>query len=380
MERIYLSPPHLNGREIEYLREAVDTNWVAPAGPHLAAFEEELCQEIGGGFGAALSSGTAALHLALRQLGVGPGDVVLCSDLTFSGSVNPVLYEKAIPVFVDSLPGGCNVDSRALRRALEKNAKRVKAAIIVDLYGQSAAWDEILPLCEEYGVPVIEDAAEALGARYHGKSCGLFGEIGVFSFNGNKIITTSGGGMAIAKTRERAHKITFWANQAKEAAPYYLHRELGFNYRMSNLCAGVGRAQLLTLREHIARRREIHERYAAAFAAAKLPFKPVPAPRGCEPNYWLTTALLEPGCGVAPQDLARRLEAVNIEARRAWNPMHCQPVYAQYEYIMAEEGEPCRGCSEDFFRRGLCLPSGSGMTETEQAFVIEQIMRFFDER
>ncbi|MDR1928171.1 MAG: DegT/DnrJ/EryC1/StrS family aminotransferase [Oscillospiraceae bacterium] len=371
--RIFLSPPHLNGRELDMLREALESNWVAPAGPHLAAFERELCAVIGGGYGVALSSGTAALHLALRALGVQAGDRVFCSDLTFSGSVNPVLYERAEPVLIDSAPGGCNMDPKALARALhqaEKEDRLPKAAVIVDLYGQSADWRKLLPLCEAYGVPVLEDAAEALGASCADVSCGLFGAIGVFSFNGNKIITTSGGGMAVAHDEATAHRLTFWANQSKEAAPYYLHRELGFNYRLSNLLAGVGRAQLQTLKERVARRKEIYLTYQNAFAG--LPLQMLPVPQGCTPNYWLSVALLEEDAPLSAQALIDLLEADNIEARRTWNPMHCQPVFRRFTYVTAADGI---SGSEDFFRRGICLPSGSGMTAEEQDEVIRRVCR-----
>ncbi len=377
--RIFLSPPHLNGRELDYLREAVESNWVAPAGPHLSAFERELCQTLGNErFGAALVSGTAAIHLGLRLLGVRPGDTVFCSDLTFSGSVNPVLYEQAAPVFIDSLPGGCNMDPAALARAFRDAAARgrlPKAAIVVDLYGQSAPWGELLPLCQQYGVPVLEDAAEALGASYLGQACGTFGQIAAFSFNGNKIITTSGGGMAVTRTAEDADKLRFWASQSKEPVPYYLHRELGFNYRMSNLCAGVGRAQLLTLREHIARRKEIYAYYKQAFAA--LPLRMLPVPEDSEPNWWLSVAMLEDDSLLSAQQLVDALEAENIEARRAWNPMHCQPVFAGCSYYAAEEG---RSASEDFFRRGVCLPSGSAMTEEDLDVIADCVRRVFAAR
>ncbi|MDR3313739.1 MAG: DegT/DnrJ/EryC1/StrS family aminotransferase [Oscillospiraceae bacterium] len=376
-KRIFLSPPHCNGQELEYLRQAVESNWVAPAGPHLPAFEQELCTALGGAtelHGAALVSGTAAIHLGLRLLGVQPGDTVFCSDLTFAGSVNPVLYEGATPVFIDSEVGGCNMAPAALANAFAAAAahnRLPRAAIIVDLYGQSAAWGQLLPLCAQYGVPVLEDAAEALGASYAGQACGTFGAVAAFSFNGNKIITTSGGGMLVTGSTESAEKIRFWASQSKEPAPYYLHRELGFNYRMSNLCAGVGRAQLLTLREHIARRGEIYAYYKEAFAG--LPLQMLPAPAGSEPNNWLSIALLEPSnAPLTAQQLVDALEADNVEARRAWNPMHCQPVFAGYDYHTAEAGV-C--ASEDFFARGVCLPSGSGMAEAELEAVATRVRR-----
>ncbi|MDR2524689.1 MAG: DegT/DnrJ/EryC1/StrS family aminotransferase [Oscillospiraceae bacterium] len=374
--RIYLSPPHLNGRELDFLREAVETNWVAPAGPHLPAFEQALCAKLGGAwYGAALSSGTAAIHLGLRLLGVGAGDTVACSDLTFSGSANPILYEKAVPVFIDSEPGGCGMSAAALERALREAAAKKqlpRAVIVVDLYGHSAAWDAILPLCESYGVPVLEDAAEALGASYQNRACGTFGSVGVFSFNGNKIITTSGGGMAVVRTRAEAEKLRFWASQAKEPAPYYLHKELGFNYRMSNLCAGVGRAQLLTLEEHIARRRANFQYYERAFAG--LPLRMLQAPAACEPNHWLSVALLGDACPLTAQQLVDALEADNIEARRAWNPMHRQPVFAGCAYYTADGAS----ASEDFFRRGVCLPSGSAMTVAELDAVAERVRQLFN--
>ncbi|MDR1734073.1 MAG: aminotransferase class I/II-fold pyridoxal phosphate-dependent enzyme [Oscillospiraceae bacterium] len=385
-KRIFLSPPDLTGKEIDFLREALDTNWVAPAGPHIAAFELELCSTLCGyaapcgyaascGYAApcgvaahacALSSGTAALHLTLLELGVGDGDTVFVSDLTFAGSVNPILYCGATPVFIDAAPDGCNMDPAALERAFATQP-RPKAVVIVDLYGIPADYDRLLPLCASHGVPVIEDAAEALGATYKGKSCGLFGAFGVFSFNGNKIITTSGGGMAVAADADAIRHINFRANQAKEPAPYYLHKELGYNYRMSNLLAGVGRAQLASLPDKIARRKAIYERYRAAFADLPLTLLPIPA--GCAPNYWLSVAVLSPEAPLSAAALTEQLEGDNIEARRIWNPMHRQPVFADYPRIIAGRASN----ADELFENGICLPSGSSLTEEEQGEIISRV-------
>jgi pyridoxal phosphate-dependent aminotransferase EpsN len=355
---------------MDYVRDAIESNWIAPAGPHLRQFEEEICACAGMSSACALSSGTAGVHLALKALGVGRGDLVFCSDLTFAGSVNPVFYEGAQAVLIDSAPYSCNLDPSALALALEDAASRrklPKALIAVDLYGHPADWNTILPLCQSYNVPVIEDAAEALGAFAGGKACGSFGAIGVFSFNGNKIITSSGGGMVVSNDAALIKKINFWANQSKENAPYYLHNEIGYNYRMSNICAAIGRAQLASLDTRIARRKQIFEAYKAAFA--DLPVRMLEPVAHTAPNHWLSVMLLESDAPRTAAQVVQSLEADNIEARRAWNPMHCQPVFAHCGYICAQE----RSMSEDFFAHGICLPSGSGMTDGEQNEVISRV-------
>ncbi|NLB36212.1 MAG: DegT/DnrJ/EryC1/StrS family aminotransferase [Clostridiales bacterium] len=370
-KRIYLSPPHMNGSEIGYIQQAFDENWIAPAGPNLTGFEAEMCEYNGIRCSVALSSGTAAMHLALRYIGITRGDVVFCSDLTLSGSCNPVIYEGAKLVFIDSQESSWNMSPVALEKALKAAKKRgtlPKAVIIVDLYGQSANYDKILPLCREYGVPVIEDAAEALGAEFNGRKCGTFGEISIFSFNGNKIITTSGGGMAVSDDAQAIEKIHFWANQAKEPANYYLHKELGFNYRMSNICAGIGRGQLRTLDERIARRKEINAFYIESFKS--LPVTAAPVFEGSKPNYWLTVFTIDEGCEKTPDEIISALAADNIEARRAWNPMHSQPYYSDCEYFKENEDF---SVSEHIFQRGICMPSGSQMTAED----LERVAKVF---
>ncbi|MDD6276412.1 MAG: DegT/DnrJ/EryC1/StrS family aminotransferase [Clostridia bacterium] len=369
--RIFLSPPHMNGTEINYINEAFQTNWIAPFGPNLVGFEKEMCEYIGAKNSVALSSGTGAMHMALKYLGVGSGDTVFCSDFTFSGSCNPVAYLGAKLVFIDSNRETLNMDPNALKAAFEKyKALGIvpKAVIVVDLYGNSADYDKILPLCEEYGVPVIEDAAEALGSEYNGKKCGTFGKIGILSFNGNKIITTSGGGMAISDDEEAIKKIHFWSNQSKENVNYYLHNELGYNYRMSNICAGIGRGQLKTLDERLAVRKRNYDFYKTAFA--DLPVTMAPATPGCKSNYWLSVLTIDAGCPVTPDDIISTLESDNIESRRAWNPMHNQPIFNGSDFITCENGE---SVGDNIFRRGVCMPSGTSMTEAD----LERVSKVF---
>ncbi len=367
-KRIYLSPPHLGGEEIKYIHEAFASNWVAPLGPNVEAFEQEVSAYVGTKGAVALSSGTAGIHLALKAVGVSQGDYVLCSSLTFAGSCNPIVYEKAIPVFVDSEPESWNMSPLALEKALASLGKRnikPKAVIIVDLYGQSADMDRLLPLCEKYKVPVIEDAAEALGATYKEKANGTFGRFGVFSFNGNKIITTSGGGMVVSDDLEALKKIKFWATQAREPCRHYEHKEVGYNYRMSNIVAGIGRGQLKVLPDRIRRRKEIFETYKEAFSSCP-EIKMMPVATYGNPNYWLTVITLEPGVRVTPEKIMDKLEENNIESRPVWKPMHLQPVFKDCEYFQHDTD-----VSADLFARGLCLPSGSAMTEEEQQKIIE---------
>lgn len=361
----------MNGTEINYINEAFQTNWIAPFGPNLVGFEKEMCEYIGAKNSVALSSGTGAMHMALKYLGVGSGDTVFCSDFTFSGSCNPVAYLGAKLVFIDSNRETLNMDPNALKAAFEKyKALGIvpKAVIVVDLYGNSADYDKILPLCEEYGVPVIEDAAEALGSEYNGKKCGTFGKIGILSFNGNKIITTSGGGMAISDDEKSIKKIHFWSNQSKENVNYYLHNELGYNYRMSNICAGIGRGQLKTLDERLAVRKRNYDFYKTAFA--DLPVTMAPATPGCKSNYWLSVLTIDEGCPVTPDDIISTLESDNIESRRAWNPMHNQPIFNGSDFITCENGE---SVGDNIFRRGVCMPSGTSMTEAD----LERVSKVF---
>jgi len=376
--RIYLSAPHMGEYEAGYVAEAFATNWIAPLGPHVDAFEQELAQSVGVAGAVALSSGTAAIHLALRLLGVGAGDIVLCSTLTFVATVNPVLYEKAVPVLIDSEPGSWNMSPAALERALREAAARgqlPKAVIAVNLYGQSADMDALLALCALYDVPLIEDAAESLGATYRGQASGTFGRFGIYSFNGNKIITTSGGGMLVGDDLAALEKARYWATQARDPAPHYQHSEAGYNYRLSNVLAGIGRGQLRVLPQRVDARRRIFERYAAAFANVPgLVFMP-------EADYgrasrWLTALTLDPDvCGSSPAAVMAQLAAHNIESRPVWKPMHAQPLFRDCAYYPHAAGD---SVSDRLFANGLCLPSGSGMTEEEQERVIGIVLECFD--
>lgn len=367
MTRVYLSPPHLSGEELGFVRQAFEENWVAPLGPHVDAFEKELASYLGIGHAAALSSGTAAIHLALRVLGVQRGDDVICSSLTFSASANPILYEGANPVFIDAEPGTWNLDPALLAEELEdmaRRGRRAKAAILVDLYGQSADWDAIRAVCTRFDVPIIEDAAEALGADYRGKKCGTFGRIGIFSFNGNKIITTSGGGMLVADDQALVDRARFLATQARDPAPHYQHSSVGFNYRLSNVCAGIGRAQLRVLDDRVNARRRVYERYHEGLGDVPgISFMPE-ASFG-RSTRWLTCIQVDDTLlGASREDLRLALADKDIEARPVWKPMHMQPVFA---------GARTRGgrIAEGLFERGLCLPSGSSLLPEEQDRVID---------
>jgi len=367
--RIYLSPPHQTGLETALLNEALQSNWIAPAGPQLELFEHEFRELIGAGGALAVSSGTAALHLALLGVGVGPGDQVLVSTLTFAASVNPIRYCAAEPIFVDSEPASWNMDPRLLAQALRDRTatgRRPRAVVVVHLYGQSADLAPILEACQQYDVPLIEDAAEALGATYHGRSPGTFGRAGFFSFNGNKIITTSGGGMLVSQDEALLAHARKLATQAREPAPHYEHREIGYNYRLSNLLAALGRAQLPFLEERVQARRSIYAYYAERMADLPgIRFMP-DAPWGRH-TRWLTCLTIDPvrfGCDREKVRMA--LEKENIEARPVWKPMHLQPAYAGCERLGGE-------VAEVLFAHGLCLPSGSALTRDEQDKVIRVI-------
>ena len=375
-DRIWLSPPHLGDEETAFVEDAFRTNWIAPLGPHVDGFERELADHVGIGHAAALSSGTAAIHLALLLLGVQQGDTVFCSSLTFVGSCNPILYCGARPVFIDSEPESWNMSPAALERALDwarKENRPPRCVIVVNLYGQSANMDALLPLCESYGVPVLEDAAESLGARYEGRASGTFGRIGVYSFNGNKIITTSGGGMLVADDPalvERARKL---ATQAREPAPHYEHVEVGFNYRMSNVLAGIGRGQLRVLEQRVAQRRRVHAKYREAFAGVSR-LRWMPEPKGSHSTRWLTCLTLDDGgAGTRARDLAlRALERHSIEARPVWKPMHLQKLFAGAPFFPHEEGSDIAGA---LFDNGMCLPSGSSLSDGQIDQVITHLQR-----
>ncbi len=362
--RINLSLATMGGEELAFIQEAFETNWIAPLGPNVSGFEADLEKYLGGEKPvAALSSGTAALHLALIQLGVGPGDEVICQSFTFAASANPIVYLGAKPVFVDSEPDTWNMCPRlmeaAIKDRIDKTGNKPKAIIGVDLYGMPAQWDAITAIVERYEIPLIEDAAEALGSSLNGRMCGTFGRFGILSFNGNKIITTSGGGALVCPDADSKQKTVFLATQARDPAPHYEHSQIGYNYRLSNVCAGIGRGQMRALPGFIARRRAIHALYTELLA--NVPGIRVLQARSSqhESNYWLTTILVDPaGAGRTREDLRLALEAANIEARPLWKPMHRQPVFADAPFYG-------NGASERLFEQGLCLPSGAGLTDAE---------------
>lgn len=372
MERIFLASPHMSdeGYELEYIHDAFEKNWIAPLGENVNEFEKTVREYVKAENAVALSSGTAALHLAMILAGVGRGDKVFCQSLTFSASANPIAYLGAEPVFVDSERETWNMSPKALRRAFEE-CGRPKAVIAVHLYGIPAKLDELCAVCAEYGVPLIEDAAEALGSEYKGKACGSFGEYAVLSFNGNKIITTSGGGMLLCRSADVAKHALKLATQAREPFPWYQHEEIGYNYRLSNISAGIGRGQMRVLDKRVAKKRDIYARYAEEFA--RLPITMAPMQEDSRPNCWLSAMLLEAGCGVSPTDVVAALQEENIEARHLWKPMHMQPVFSGCKFIRAEE----EAVSEELFRRGVCLPSDTKMSREQQARVCEAVKRLF---
>lgn len=374
-ERIYLASPHMSeqGFEKHYINEAFQTNWISPLGPNVDSFEKELADYIGVGYGAALSSGTAAIHLALKSLGIGEGRIVFCSSLTFAGSVNPILYEKAVPVFIDSDRENWNLSRAALARAY-KVYPNPGAVIVVNLYGQSADYDAIRDITRNYGTPIIEDAAESLGATYKGIQTGALGDIGIFSFNGNKIITTSGGGMLVCNNEETINKARFWATQAREDAPWYQHNEIGYNYRMSNICAGIGRGQLKVLEERVSKKKYIYELYKKSLQDIPV-IRMMPICDYGTPNYWLSCLTLDESCPVKPLDLISALAGENIESRPVWKPMHLQPVYKGRAFFSSVEGGP--SAAEDIFNRGVCLPSDTKMTTGDIELVAGIIRRLF---
>jgi dTDP-4-amino-4,6-dideoxygalactose transaminase len=374
-QRIWLSSPHLGEEETAFVEDAFRTNWIAPLGPHVDGFEREVAAYAGVGHAAATSSGTAAIHLALLLLEVQPGDTVFCSSLTFVGSSNPILYCGARPVFIDSEPGTWNMSPQALERAFEwaKRENRLpRCVVVVNLYGQSADIDALAPICERYGVPMLEDAAESLGALYKGRASGSFGRVAVYSFNGNKIITTSGGGMLVADDGDLVARARKLSTQAREPAAHYEHKEVGFNYRMSNVLAGIGRGQLKVLEQRVARRREIFETYRAALADLPM-VEWMPEPSGYRSTRWLTCFTLagEPEAAEERRDqLLRGLERHMIEARPVWKPMHLQPLYDGAPYFPHTPGEDV---SARLFQAGVCLPSGSNMSDEQQQRVIAQL-------
>ena len=356
-KKIWLASPHMSdeGYEMQYVQEAFDTNWVAPLGPNVNEFEKELAAKVGSKHAAAMTSGTGAIHLALKAAGVGEGDIVFCPTLTFSATANPIIYQNATPVFIDSDYETWNIDPKALEAAFEKYGDKVKAVLVVHLYGLSADMDKIMEICSKYNVTVIEDAAESLGAYYKGKHTGTFGEFGVFSFNGNKIITTSGGGMLVSDDEEKIKKVRFWSTQSRDVARHYQHSELGFNYRMSNVVAGIGRGQLKVLDQRVAKKKYIFEFYKRELGQLEgVEFMPINDWN--EPNYWLSVMTLSGK--VRPLDVMEALEKENIESRPVWKPMHMQPFFAEYDYVGGD-------VSEKLFENGVCLPSDTKMTDGE---------------
>lgn len=375
-KRIPLSTPTMHGNEEKFIKEAFERNWIAPLGFNCDSFEAEIEEYLSKRgeekqYALSLCSGTAALHLAMKLAGVKPGDKVLCSDMTFCATVNPVSYEGGVQIFVDSEWDSWNMDPRALELAFEKHPD-AKVVVLVDLYGTPAKMDEIQVICDKHNAILIEDAAEAFSATYKGKACGVFGDYNVLSFNGNKIITTSGGGMLLAKTKEMRDKAFFYATQAREATPWYQHEEIGYNYRMSNIVAGIGRGQLVHIENHKERKEKIYRRYAEGLK--ELPVKMNPYLEDTSPNFWLSCMLIDEGCDVNPISVMRALEAANVESRPIWKPMHMQPVFAGYEFVSAEKNP----IDEQIFARGLCLPSDIKMTEEEQDYVIDVIKSCFN--
>lgn len=372
-KRIYLSSPTMHGEEQQFVQEAFDTNWVAPLGPNVNALEQEMAAYTGCGYAAALSAGTAAIHLALKLAGVEQGDAVLVSDLTFSATCNPIAYEKAVPILIDSEPDTWNMSPVALRKALEEYP-HAKAVICVHLYGTPAKLDEILEICKEYQVTLIEDAAESLSSTYKGRHTGTFGRIGIYSFNGNKIITTSGGGMLVSQEQDLVQKATFLATQARDPARHYQHSQIGYNYRMSNVTAGIGRGQLLHLEEHKKKKKELYQQYTAAFAdLPDISMNPI-NPDG-DANNWLSCMTIRKGCLVTPNQIMDALDAKNIESRPIWKPMHLQPVFAECRFFKHTDEDISVG--EDIFNRGLCLPSDIKNTSQDMDQIIQIVRGFF---
>ena len=372
-KKIWLSSPHMGGNEINYVKEAFDTNWIAPLGPHVDGFEQDLEAYTGAAHAAVLSSGTAALHLALILLGVGPGDEAITSTFTFSATVNPIAYLGAIPILVDSEAATWNMDPELLETAIKdrlKKGKKPKAIIPVHLYGMPANMERIMDIATRYDIPVVEDAAEALGSRYRDKAVGTFGLMGILSFNGNKIITTSGGGALLSDKEELIVKSRFLATQARDDAPHYQHSEIGYNYRMSNIAAGIGRGQMEVVDKHIALRRDIHEYYKKHLSPVDgIIFLQEPG-EAYFSNHWLSCITVDPTRtgGVTREDLRLALADENIEARPLWKPMHLQPVFKDHPFYG-------NGTSEKLFETGLCLPSGSNMTEEDRQRVIKVLLK-----
>ncbi|MAX72034.1 MAG: pyridoxal phosphate-dependent aminotransferase [Flavobacteriaceae bacterium] len=370
-KKIWLSSPHMSGNEQSYINEAFETNWVAPLGPNVNGFEEDLQNYLNEDIHvAALASGTSALHLSLILLGVGKDDEVICQSKTFSASANPIVYQGATPIFVDSEKETWNMCPEQLEIAIKERiskGKKPKAIIAVHLYGMPYKVDEINRIAKEYNIPIVEDSAESLGSHYKNQNCGTFGDLSILSFNGNKIITTSGGGAIVTKTLEQKQKAVFLATQARDNAPHYQHSHIGYNYRMSNIVAGIGRGQMTILNEHVAKRRANHEFYQNAFKDIdEITF--LPEPEGHFSNRWLTCILLD--SKETREALRLVLEKENIESRPLWKPMHQQPIFKDSPSYL-------NGVSDDLFNRGLCLPSGSNLSDEELNRVVSTINTYF---
>lgn len=374
-KRIWLSIAQMGGQEQQYIKDAFDSNWVTPLGPNVTGFEKDLANYLDQEYHVvALSSGTAALHLAMIQLGVGQGDEVICQSFTFSASANPIAYQGATPIFVDSEPDTWNMSPELLEKAILdrkiKTGKYPKAIVLVDLYGMPAKMDEILSIASQYDIPIIEDAAEALGSEYKGRKCGTFGEFGVLSFNGNKIITTSGGGALVCKRAEQAQQTVFLATQAKENRPYYHHEKIGYNYRLSNICAGIGRGQMEILPQHLSRRREIHDLYSELLTDVNGIHVMQHYDDRFNSNYWLSCITIDSKIlGVTVDDIRLYLDSVNIESRLLWKPLHLQPVFESCPAYVD-------GTSESLFNEGLCLPSGPSLTNEDIERVVTEIEKY----
>ncbi|MBO5359179.1 MAG: DegT/DnrJ/EryC1/StrS family aminotransferase [Clostridia bacterium] len=374
-KRLALSTPTMHGEEMNFINEAFERNWIAPLGFNCDSFEKETAEYLKSGtdnemYCLSLNSGTSALHLAVKLANVKRGDIVLCSDMTFAATVNPISYEGGKQVYIDSERETWNMDPAALEKAFEKYPN-AKVVMLVHLYGTPARMDEIIEICEKHNAVLIEDAAEAFSATYNGKQCGTFGKYSVLSFNGNKIITTSGGGMLVTDSKQSRDKAFFWATQSREPFPWYEHKEIGYNYRMSNVVAGIGRGQLLHLDEHKAKKREIYERYKEGFKG--LPLTMNPYLENSDPNFWLSCILLNEGVKITPIEIMEKLNKENIETRPLWKPMHMQEVFADNDFITANG----QAVNEDLFSRGLCLPSDIKMTAEEQDVVIDLIKKMF---
>lgn len=367
-KKIYLSSPHMSdeGYELKYIKEAFETNWIAPFGKNVDEFEKEIVNKVGAKNSVALSSGTAAIHMALKAAGVGEGDIVFCQSLTFSATANPIIYQNAIPVFIDSDHETWNMCPEALKEAFHKYPQ-AKAVIVVHLYGLSANMDSIMDICSQYNVAVIEDAAESLGTVYKERQTGTIGDYGIYSFNGNKIITTSSGGMLVSNNLEKMEKVKFWATQSKDKAKHYQHSELGFNYRMSNILAGIGRGQIKILDQRIQKKKYIFEFYRRELAEIdEIEFMPIN--NWNNPNYWLSCVTLNGK--MKPSNIMDALEQENIESRHLWKPMHMQPYYVKYDYFGTN-------VSQELFEKGVCLPSDTKMTDNDIEKVVETIKKLW---